>query len=85
MPALAVHFGAIIVRVLDKVMVEDLTEFLAGANLSAAHALGFDGVLITFHPVADVQIVNVLLDNVIAAQPVEVIPIVAFGIPFPVG
>ncbi len=75
-PALAVHLRAVGVRELDEVMVEDLTVFLAGANLPAAHALGLDRMLVAAEPVADVQIVNVLLDDVVAAEPREVVPIV---------
>ena len=38
--ALAVHFGAIGVGELDKVVIEDLAMQIAGPNLSTAHAVG---------------------------------------------
>src|SRR5690348_9265778 len=50
MAALAVHFRAVGVRVFDKVVVKDLAKFFAGADLTTAHALGFDWVLVAFDP-----------------------------------
>src|SRR5208283_3388327 len=42
---------------------------------ATAHAIGFDGM--TVHdPVADVEVMDVLLADIIAAEPGEVIPVV---------
>ena len=55
-------------------VVEYLTKFLTGAHLSAAHALRFHRVG-PVNPIADIEIVDVLFHDVVAAQPREVIPI----------
>ena len=73
--ALAEHLRAVGVGELDGVVVEDLAEVLAPiADLAAAHAVGLDrmGVL---DPVADVEVVDVLLADVVAAEPDEVVPV----------
>ena len=62
------------IRELDGMVVEDLAHVAAHADLPAAHALGFGGMH-PDDPVSDVQIVDVLLDDVVAAEPVEVIPV----------
>ena len=74
LPALAEHLGAIGIGVFDRMVVEDVAVFLAGANLAAAHALGFDGVAV-LDPIANVEVVDVLLADVVAAEPGEEIPI----------
>ena len=55
-------------------MVEDIAVVLADAHLAAAHAVGFLRVF-AHDPVADVEIVDVLLDDVVAAEPVEEVPV----------
>ena len=44
MAALAEHLRAIGVRELHGMVIEDLTEFLAGADLAATQPMGFDRV-----------------------------------------
>jgi len=72
--ALAEHAGAALVLELDEVVVEDLAVILARAHQPAALALGADRVAAQ-HPVADVDVVDVLLHDVVAAQPIEVVPV----------
>ena len=47
---------------------------LAGADLPAAHALGLDRVSL-LDPVADVDVVDVLLADMVAAEPGEEVPV----------
>ena len=47
-------------------MVVDLTVFWGVANFASSHASGDDGVLLTLDPIRDVEIVDVLLDVMIA-------------------
>ena len=47
---------------------------LMSAAMAASHAVGRHGV-IALDPVADVEVVDVLLDDVVAAEPDEVIPV----------
>jgi len=72
--ALAQQRGAVGVGVLDSVVVEDLAVFLLGTDLTAAHAVGLHRVGV-LDPVGDVEVVDVLLGDVVAAQPVEVVPV----------
>ena len=77
---LAVETASISILVLDEMVIEDLAIFFIGTNLSATHSIRFDGVrgfmvFTTRHPVADIQIMDVLLTNMIAAQPVVVVPV----------
>src|SRR5215204_5979537 len=55
-------------------MVEDFAVVGALADFATAHAMGADRVTV-FDPVGDVHIMNVLLDDVIAAKPNEVVPV----------
>ena len=55
-------------------MVEDFAVVQAFASFAAALAAGFDRVT-AFDPVDDVEVVDVLLDDVVAANPDEVIPV----------
>ena len=55
-------------------VIEDLAEILARADLTSPHPLGTDRIA-TLQPVDDIQVMDVLLDDVIAAQPVEVVPV----------
>ena len=72
--ALAEHVAAIRVFVLDGVVVKNLAVVDAGTNLAAAQSLATRrmGAL---NPVDDVKIVDVLLIDVVAAQPDEVVPV----------
>ena len=88
--ALRVHLFAVCIGEFDKVMVEDFAVVDAVlTNFASAHGVGGNRVIhlvaLAEEPVADVQVVNVLFANVVAAEPVEVIPvahlIVHFGLP----
>ena len=77
--ALAVELAAVRVGEFDEVVVEDLAHALlrvaALVALDAgAHAVGLDG-MVALDPVADVDVVDVLLDDVVAAEPDEVVPV----------
>src|SRR5205085_4523434 len=72
--ALAEHHGAVGVGELDEMVVVVLAVLLARANLAAALALRL-GRVGALDPVGDVQVVNVLLGDVVAAEPVEVVPV----------
>jgi len=56
-------------------MIKDFAVVGSAGLLRAAHAVSFDGMRILLDPVHDVEIVDVLLDDMIAADPGEVIPI----------
>src|SRR5438067_1728175 len=83
MTAFAQQNRAIAVSELDHVMVKNLTEILL-AESAAALAL-CRGRVIVLDPIDDVEIVNVLLDDVVAADPQKVIPVahlvLHFGLP----
>src|SRR5690606_15846374 len=66
--ALAVHDGAVGVVVFNVMMVEDLTKFFSCSYLTSAHAHSFHGVC-TLEPVHDIDIVDMLFDDMIAAEP----------------
>src|SRR5207248_404156 len=74
LPAVAEHLQPAGIGVFDGVVIEDVAIILADAHLAAAHAEGRNGRR-AHDPIADVEIVNMLLDNVVAAKPVEEIPI----------
>lgn len=74
MSALAEHDTSVGIRVFDEVVVEYLAVFPVDPNLPSSLALGLHRVSI-LQPVADIEIVDVLFHNVIAAQPVEVVPV----------
>ena len=74
MPAIAEHLDSVGVGELDRVVVEYFANILADADLPAARPLGLDGMRLG-DPIAHVDVVNVLLDDVIAAQPVEIVPV----------
>ena len=63
-------------------VVEDLADVLPDADLPSAHALGLDRVGVAHDPVADVEVVDVLLDDVVAAEPGEVSTSCGPGTPF---
>src|SRR6266566_8999622 len=73
MAAIAEAARAIRVFKLDGVMIEDFAIVGSFAHLDAAHALSANGMAL-LDPVDHVQIVNVLLDDVVATEPDKVIP-----------
>ena len=73
--ALTEHLSAVVVGVFDGEVVEDFSVLLVGTNLATAHSLAFDGVAVAFYPVTDVEVVDVLLADVVAAQPCVVVPV----------
>src|SRR6202011_3890324 len=64
------------VFIIDREVIEDVAEVLGigHASLPAAHADGADRV-IAKAPIEHVEVVNVLLDDVVAANPGEVVPV----------
>ena len=74
MAAVAERLQAVGIGELDGVVVVDFAHVLAHADLPAAHALGLDGMALG-DPVADVDVVHVLLDDVVAAEPGEIVPV----------
>ena len=72
---MAEHRDAVRVFVLDGEVVEDVAVALAAAGLPAAEAGdGFHRVRAD-DPIHDVEIVDVLLDDVVAGEPGEVVPV----------
>ena len=74
-PTLAHHGRTVGIGKLDAVMIKNLPMVLAPSNLPSAHPACFDRIS-AFEPIADVQVMNMLLVNMVATQPVEVVPIV---------
>src|ERR1035437_8551588 len=72
--ALAYHAPAIGTLELDEVVVKDLPVTLGIAHLASAHALP-PHWMSAFDPVDHVKVVDVLLDDVVAREPGEVIPV----------
>src|SRR5688572_6162064 len=72
--ALAEQFRAVLIIEFNRVMVEDFAVLLAGADLPPAHAMAANGVAV-FHPIDDIQVMDVLLANMIAAEPDEIVPV----------
>src|SRR5262249_28997838 len=72
--ALAGATPAVRVFELHAMMVEDFAVIRAFAHFASAHAVGANGVTL-LEPIDHVEVVNVLLDDVIAAQPNEVVPV----------
>ena len=72
--ALAEHLGAVGIGVFQEVMIEDLAEFLARADLAASLAVAVRRRP-AHQPVADVQVVDVLFADMVAAQPIKVVPV----------
>src|ERR1035437_6136232 len=72
--ALADHARAVGVFKFDEMMVENLAVTFGVADLPSAHALRANRVG-AFDPVTDVDVVDVLLDDVIAGKPGEIIPV----------
>ena len=72
--ALAVEFRAVGISEFDEVIIIDLSNAPIIAAVAATHAVGLYG-MIALGPIADVEIMDVLLDDVVAAYPDEVIPV----------
>ncbi len=68
------HLRAVTVGVLDGVVIEDLAVVGTDPHLPAPDALGFEGVIL-HGPVDKVEGVDGLLDDQVAAEPVEVVPV----------
>src|SRR4051812_33099971 len=74
-PALAEQRAAVLVGELHGMMIEDLAEVvLVAIILSPALPLSSDRIVV-HDPVDNVEIMNVLLDDVVATEPVELIPV----------
>ena len=78
MTALAIHLVTAGVGVLHEGVVKDLrlAAVTAHALFTAAHAVGHDRVIV-HDPVANIEVVDVLLADLVAAGPDEVVPVVA--------
>src|SRR5262245_34549831 len=74
MPALAEHPRTVGILELDKMVVLDFAVLLADAHLPPPLPLGADGIR-PLDPVDDIEVVYVLLTDVIAREPVEVVPV----------
>src|SRR5439155_1261145 len=72
--ALADHACPVAVFELDKMMVEDLPVAFGIAQLPPTHPLSANRVG-AFDPVHDVDVMHMLLDDVIAREPGEIIPV----------
>ena len=78
--ALAIHLRSVLVGKLDEMIIEDLPHALLRIAVlvaldTRAHAVGFDG-MIALDPVGHVQIMDVLLADIVAGEPAEVIPVI---------
>lgn len=73
-PTLAVHLRAVLVGEFDQMMVKDLAEVQAGSDFTTTLPLCLDGITV-HQPVAHIDVVNMLFVDVIATQPVEVVPV----------
>ena len=74
MTTVAEHLHAIGIGELDRMMVKNLAVLFADANLPSARATGFDRRPL-HDPIADVQVMDMLFDDMIAAEPREVVPV----------
>ena len=75
--ALAEHAGAVGIFELHEMMVKNLPMAFGIAHLPSAHALGANWMR-RFNPIADVNVMNVLLDDVVMdSVPSRVAPIAA--------
>ena len=77
-PALAIHLCAVGIGVFAERVVKDLRLFgvTVHASFSATHAVALDWVG-PLDPAGDIQVVDVLLNDLVSADPVEVVPVVA--------
>src|SRR5678815_4924731 len=74
MAALAEGARTVCILELDAVMIENFAVVWSFPHFHTTHAVGPNGIGI-LHPVHHIQVVDVLLDDVIAASPNEVIPV----------
>ncbi len=72
---LAKELRTIRIGKLHDMMVENLAVFLARADLSSTLALSGHGIAV-FEPIDHVQVVNVLFNDMIATEPIKVVPVV---------
>src|SRR5690606_16718474 len=72
--AFTVNNGAVVIGKTDAVVVKYLTMVLAGPYHTAPGSFGFYGVR-PLHPVGHVNVVYMLFDDMVSAQPVKVIPV----------
>src|SRR5687767_14866749 len=56
-------------------VIVDVSVIGTGANLTSAGANGFNRVLVLHHPRADVQKVDMLLDDEVTREPGKVVPV----------
>src|SRR5438034_10559592 len=66
--------GTVCILELDRVMVEDFAVVRPNAGFGAAHSVGANRVAL-FKPVNDIEVMDMLFDNMVAAEPNEVIPV----------
>src|SRR5690554_3347952 len=74
MPTFTVDNGPICICKPDRMVVKNLPMFLAGPYHSTSRSLCLHGKR-TFHPVGHINVMDVLLHDVIATQPVEIVPV----------
>ncbi len=75
LPALADHGETVRVFVLNREVIEDVTVAFARSSLATAEAGDCLHRMRAEDPVHDVEIVHVLLNNMIAAEPGEIVPV----------
>ena len=71
---LAVDERAVGVGEINDVVVKNFAKLFASSHFTPASSLCFNGIAL-FHPVGHVNVVNVLLVDVVAAEPIEIIPV----------
>ena len=74
LPAHAHQVHAVVILVIDREVVVDMTVLTASTGLTPTHSYGARGVTL-LRPVDDVYVVNMLLCDVIAGEPGEVEPV----------
>src|SRR5205823_13407736 len=74
LPALAEHARAVGVFKLDCKVIVDVALLRAGPGLASAQSQRLDRVVLE-RPVDDVEIMHVLLNDVVAGKPGEVVPV----------
>src|SRR6476661_6912207 len=72
--ALTLNYRSISINKLYSVIVEDFSMVLSGSEKAATGTLCRYGISILY-PIGDIDIVNMLFIDVIAAKPVEIIPV----------
>src|SRR5690554_979290 len=74
MPTLTVDYFAVRIRKLDSMIIVDFSIVFSRSPGPASGSLNSYGMS-PQNPVRNVQLVNVLLDNMIATEPVKIIPV----------